>query len=764
MGYSVNTNGFSLYLETHPDQTALPEAFYQLAGGQFEEAYNQFRAWLESHPEDEWAYEGAIACLLQQNRWEDAQSLTLEGLEKVSHSQVLRARASWIIVYQAREREAYHLVKRLLEEGFSNRLWLEEVVLPLRNHLVCLLSDKRFATPKNLSRKAFRRQLNQQIAFLEHWLEKHRVPLPDEPVGTRISLTMIVRNESVFLAECLQSVEGVVDEIVVVDTGSTDDTVAIAERFGAKVVHFEWQNDFAQARNVALQHATGDWVLVLDADERLLPESRAKILEAVRHPQFMGYYMEILSDIDSNLFIHRLVRLFRRLSYAHWEGAIHEQIMNSLTTRGGAIATLTGAQILHLGYQKQVVQDRSKVERNLHLLEQELAKNPDDPFHWFNLGNTYYSTGDDARAEYYLKGACERLRGTEDYASFCWSLYIHTLRAQKRYEEALATADQAKQVCPSAQVYYAEAHTLLDTGDYERVVELLRQAREDAIQRGWLQPNGMSLNPSANFTGDAGILTHKWRAMMVEALDRLERYDEIHALFSEGQGTPEEPFIRFQYAQWLLHHGSYEAADRWLQFVEQVPDLRVSALQLRARLWWDVGDYARALPLFRALHEMEPTNEAYWQRCYDCAERTQNHAEIAGVFERLERAGYSLSADMYINWGRALWQIKDYEHAIEKFACAIQKDPNNANAFFNAGDALYQLGAYMEAADAYSAGLERDPMNAQAWFTLGNCYFRLGVYDAAQIAFEQTLNFDPTHQPAQHNLELTRERIKITAA
>ncbi|MFQ3611513.1 MAG: glycosyltransferase, partial [Fimbriimonadales bacterium] len=431
MEQSVSGSGFALYVECHPDQTALPEAFYQLAGGQFEQAYQQFHAWLETHPHDEWAYEGAIASLLQQNRWDEAQTLTLKGLEQMPGSHVLRARATWLLVYQIREREAYPLVKTLLEEGYQNRLWLEEVVLPLRNHLVCLSGDKRFPTPKNLSRKAFRRQLNEQIQLLEHWLARHRVALPEEPVGTRISLTMIVRNEAEFLAECLQSVEGVVDEIVIVDTGSTDDTVAIAERFGARVIHSPWQNDFAQARNVALQHATGDWVLVLDADERLTPESRAKILDAVRHPQFVGYYMDILNytsdDKYAGMFQHRLVRLFRRLSWACWEGAIHEQILNSLQARGGRPATLHGAQILHYGYHKQVVQERRKAQRNVALLEKALEENSDDPFHWFNLGNTYYVEGDHEQAVPYLKEACERLGGHEDFAPFCWSLYIESL-------------------------------------------------------------------------------------------------------------------------------------------------------------------------------------------------------------------------------------------------------------------------------------------------------------------------------------------------
>ena len=85
----------------------------------------------------------------------------------------------------------------------------------------------------------------------------------------KLSLCMIVKNEEKFLAGCLESVKNIVDEIIIVDTGSTDKTIEIANSYNAKVYHFEWKNDFSLARNESIKHATGDWILILDADERL---------------------------------------------------------------------------------------------------------------------------------------------------------------------------------------------------------------------------------------------------------------------------------------------------------------------------------------------------------------------------------------------------------------------------------------------------------------------------------------------------------------
>ncbi|RLB04217.1 MAG: glycosyltransferase, partial [Deltaproteobacteria bacterium] len=102
---------------------------------------------------------------------------------------------------------------------------------------------------------------------------KKRKPLKLAKTTPRLSVCMIVKNEEKMLPKCLESIREVADEIIIVDTGSTDNTVAIAESFGAKVYFHPWEKDFSKHRNQSLSYATGDWILQIDADETLEPES-----------------------------------------------------------------------------------------------------------------------------------------------------------------------------------------------------------------------------------------------------------------------------------------------------------------------------------------------------------------------------------------------------------------------------------------------------------------------------------------------------------
>jgi tetratricopeptide (TPR) repeat protein len=205
----------------------------------------------------------------------------------------------------------------------------------------------------------------------------------------RVSLCLIAKDEEANLLACLQSVADLVDEIVVVDTGSTDRTKEIAAAFGARVFDFPWVDSFAAARNESLRHARGDWIFWLDADDRLDEDNRRKLLDlfASLKDENAAFVMKCLCLPDPQTGTATRVdhvRLFRNDPALRWEYRVHEQILPALRRRDAAVRWVD-VVIHHAGYQDPDLR-RRKLERHRRLLQMESAEKPDDPFVLFNRG------------------------------------------------------------------------------------------------------------------------------------------------------------------------------------------------------------------------------------------------------------------------------------------------------------------------------------------------------------------------------------------
>ncbi len=212
-----------------------------------------------------------------------------------------------------------------------------------------------------------------------------------------LSAVLIVRDEAARLPGCLASLDGVVDEIVVVDTGSLDGSVAIARRYGARTSAFAWRDDFAAARNAALERARGDWVLSIDADERLRPPADAGFAAALADPQAIGLY--VLLQPQAGHTPYRDLRLFRRAPDIRFTGIIHENVWPALQRRleqGGCRIGSSGLALDHLGYDGD--QTRKHL-RDLPLLRRALAEDPDHVYCWFHLGRVHAGQGEPAQAD-----------------------------------------------------------------------------------------------------------------------------------------------------------------------------------------------------------------------------------------------------------------------------------------------------------------------------------------------------------------------------
>jgi hypothetical protein len=198
----------------------------------------------------------------------------------------------------------------------------------------------------------------------------------------RLTLCLIVKDEADMLPDFLASVSGLWDELIAVDTGSRDATAELLRHAGAKVLHRPWTHDFAAARNHSLDAASGDWILVLDADERCSPEfvteARALLCRAD-----VGAATVQMRNVREDGHVHeaRLLRMFRRSDAVRYRHAIHEDVAETLwpvlAARGQQLVHLS-APVEHLGYARSVAAARGKKERDLAILDASLQRDPDD--------------------------------------------------------------------------------------------------------------------------------------------------------------------------------------------------------------------------------------------------------------------------------------------------------------------------------------------------------------------------------------------------
>ena len=293
----------------------------------------------------------------------------------------------------------------------------------------------------------------------------------------RISACYIVRNEAAKLARSLESLADAVDEIVLVDTGSTDGTREVAEKHGARVFSFPWQDDFSAARNVSLSHATGDWILVVDADE-YFPQGMARSLRKAirRHGREKDLLLLVRRELDEDrgtvLLDSYVPRVLRRVNGLAYEGAIHEEPRHSgrIIGRMGAIPA-EEMLMMHTGYSATL--SRAKGERNLALLQKELACGRPRESIYRYLAETYDGLDDEENALKYAWMDVEGGRKTFAFASSAYRILLRILaRRSGAYRERRRAAEIAVRDFPELPEFHAEYAECLGYGmEYRKAAE-----------------------------------------------------------------------------------------------------------------------------------------------------------------------------------------------------------------------------------------------------------------------------------------------------
>jgi glycosyltransferase involved in cell wall biosynthesis len=286
-----------------------------------------------------------------------------------------------------------------------------------------------------------------------------------------LSLCMIVKNEEASLPKCLSSVKDVVNEMVVLDTGSSDRTPDIAKQFGAKLHHFQWCNDFSAARNEALKYVTGDWVLVLDADEVLTREIVPQLQGAIQNEDYLLINLvrhEVLAQQSPYSLVSRLFRKHPDICFSRPYHALVDDSVSGILAKAAhwQVGYLEGLAILHSGYQKATIAQQNKSAKAQAAMEEFIATHPHDPYVCSKLGALYVESGKISQGvELLARG----IAAAEENYETLYELYYH-----------LGIAYTRSQNPKKAISYYQAAirlpiYPILKLGGYNNLGNLLKE-------------------------------------------------------------------------------------------------------------------------------------------------------------------------------------------------------------------------------------------------------------------------------------------------
>jgi tetratricopeptide (TPR) repeat protein len=360
---------------------------------------------------------------------------------------------------------------------------------------------------------------------------------------------MIVRDEAAHLPDCLESIRGVVDEIVIVDTGSTDETVSIARSFGARVHVREWDGDFAAARNAGLDLTTGRWILYIDADERLRPIEPELVRSTLEQATEVALRLRLKPFVGATPYWE--YRLWRSHPRIRFKGVMHEKVTPAISAlvAEGMIVSESPLFLDHIGYDG----DQShKHRRNLPLLRAQLAAHPTNAYNWSHLGEVLRGLGEHEQSEAAFERAVQVARETgQSPGALAFSQLIR-LRAD-RGDDVTKLLDEALSRYPdNLALAWRKACAEVDAEHYEHALQWFDRFNVE------FDPE-MPIEDTVAYRADMfGLDAAKARAL---CLVKLGRYREAAAAYRRAeQFAPDDQSLRLMRA--LSERRAQEQADR----------------------------------------------------------------------------------------------------------------------------------------------------------------------------------------------------------
>ncbi|UCG61972.1 MAG: tetratricopeptide repeat protein [Candidatus Zixiibacteriota bacterium] len=559
----------------------------------------------------------------------------------------------------------------------------------------------------------------QELRLLDHSLEQ----------SATISVCMIVKNEEKLLPGCLESVRDWVDEIVIVDTGSTDRTVEIAESFGARIFHQLWEGNFSKHRNYSLEQATCDWVFIIDADERFVQEDIAEIRRLINQDEVGIISINVYNVYGTNEELQTFlpsVRFWRRHLDLRYEGIVH----NLLELGMEHPVTRSRARIKHLGYDLDKQKMSQKFERTKTLLEKQLEENPDNYFALFNYAQLLKSEG----GVFSAKNAPKVLES----AKRAIELTDPDDRSQRHIH--LMCLDQVA----SASFYLGDCDTALEYA--QRALELKPNYLDSLMVKAYVYAQREDWERA--------------REAYQEYLDVQERYDpstEKDCLILSHVNN--RASAHYGLALIAEIQGDLETARQQLEkTLEERPTYLEANLRL-GNIFLKEGDCEKARELFCRQLSL-PSGRM------DAALGMAIAFERAGELDKSEEF-YSKAVELsdgkpeaHLKYGGFLINQGRSDEAAEQFDKAVSLGGDSRSVRQKLADLYFDARQYSKACETYLAILDHHGADAETLNNLGNSYFSLGQFERAEEYYAKALDVEKPLNLTYRNLGLAQARLE----
>lgn len=305
---------------------------------------------------------------------------------------------------------------------------------------------------------------------------------------------MIVKNEEKNIKRCLDSIESIADEIIIVDTGSNDETLNICSNYNAKVINHKWKNDFSEARNVSLEYATKDYILFLDADEEISKEDLGKLKALLSSKKLSeGYFFRLTNIINGTEVGEYVVfRFFKNKRKYRFRGKVHEQIANCIQkhNKDKCIENID-IKIYHYGYDPNKVNIESKYKRNMGILNT-YTEEEKDAYYFYVLGNEYARITDFKSAIESYEKSLDLMELKYNYVFYPY-LILNIVKAysnEKQFYESIKFIEEIRLSIPNFKdLYFMECLAYIECGKISKALECLNKYINCPVGNTYEYPN-----------------------------------------------------------------------------------------------------------------------------------------------------------------------------------------------------------------------------------------------------------------------------------